>query len=104
MSRFRLTDSVTVWTVSGKTRDGGRTWTAPVLIDAKIADHVEEIIDPEGKKVITKQAIYTRTNLAPGTYVAEGDETANAEPVAAAERVLRSIKIDSMSDMNKAVV
>ncbi|MCK5641219.1 MAG: hypothetical protein KAJ19_10490 [Gammaproteobacteria bacterium] len=106
MSGFRLTEEITYWTQASQTVDGGTNWDAPVLIDAKIADHVEEIIDPEGKSAVTKRAIYTRTNLPPGTYVVEGDETASATPldVSGAERVILSIKIASMSDMNKVMV
>lgn len=105
MSGFSLPEEVTVWTPSGQTVDGGKTWNAPVLLDARVADHVEELIDVEGKRVMTKIAVYTRTNIAPGSYVSKGDETASATPedVSGSERVLLSIAIATMSDMNKAV-
>ncbi|MCK5643130.1 MAG: hypothetical protein KAJ19_20140 [Gammaproteobacteria bacterium] len=104
MSSFRLPEQITYWIPITHDVTGGKTWGVGILVAARIASHVEEIIDPEGKTVRTKKAVYTRVNLPPGTYVFEGDESGRPAPFAGSERVMQSITIPSMSDMSRMLI
>lgn len=104
MSGFNLNQQITYWLIASQEVSGGKTFDVGVLIDARTAVHVEQITTAEGKIETTKNAIYTRVNLPPGTYVLIGDAEGQAAPTPGAEEVLLSIEIPAVTDMSKALI
>lgn len=106
MSGFRTPDIVTYWLEGTKGGKGNQSWDAPVVLNAFVALKSKEITDLEGNLVVTSHAIYARTLLVPGTYIALGDQTATAEPsdVSTAKKVVMSSHTSSMSDMSRMLI
>ena len=103
MSKFRLPQEVTFWIPITNDGMGGKTWTAPVKVAAKIAPTSEVVFSEEGKEIIANKAVYTRTSIPEGAYVVQGDSIGNAEPVAAAKQVIKASSNPTMTDMFKAL-
>ena len=103
MSNFNLPDTITFWIPASNDGMGGKTWTAPVAIPARIALVTEEVFNPAGKSIITTHAIYTRTLLAPETYIALSEETA-LSPTSDAKKVVKATYTGSMSDMARMLI
>ena len=104
MSQFNLNEQITYWLIASQEVSGGKVFDAGVLIDARTAVNVEQITTPEGKAVMSKNAIYTRVTLPAGTYVLIGDAEGQAAPTSGAEEVLLSIEIPAVTNMSKALI
>lgn len=106
MSGFRTPDIVTYWLEGTKDGKGNQSWSDPVTLASFIALKSKEITDLEGNLVITSHAIYARTLLPTGTYIAIGDQTASAIPTdsSTAKKVVMSSNTSSMSDMSRMLI
>lgn len=104
MSLFNLSQEVTFWIPASNDGMGGKTWTSPVKVEARIAPSNDVVFTAEGKELTANKAVYTRTDLPFGAYVIEGDSTGNANPVSAAQQVIRSTSNTTMTDMFRALL
>lgn len=104
MSGFRLSQEITFWLPLANNGTGGKTWVAPVKVDARIAPNNDVVFTAEGKEITANKAVYTRTELPFGAYVVEGDSIGNASPVSAAQQVIKATSNPTMTDMFRALL
>ena len=106
MSRFKLPQTITYWLPGVNNGTGGITWGAGTAVDARIANISKTIFTDEGKQIMATKAVYTRVNIPVGSYVIEGDQSAQASPegVSGTQLVIQSSDNTSMTDMNKALL
>lgn len=104
MSNFRLTQEVTFWIPATNNGMGGKTWSAPVKVNARIAPTSDVVFTSEGKEITANKAVYTRTDLPEGAYVIEGDSIGNAAPVDGAQQVIKATSNSTMTDMFRALL
>lgn len=55
---FCLPEKVTIWNKSSNDGFGGSTWTAPLVVDARIALKREKITDENGDDYMSKAVFY----------------------------------------------
>ena len=104
MSSFVLPQEVTFWIPTANDGMGGKTWAAPVKVDARIAPTNQTVFTAEGKELTANKAVYTRTDLPLGAYVVEGDSIGNATPVNSAQLVINATSNPTMTDMFRALL
>ena len=79
-----LTQTATYWAPAGRTGYGGRTYSAPVKIACFWEDSVELVIDKKGQQTKTRAIVIVDRDLDPDGYLAQGDQTATADPTSLA--------------------
>lgn len=104
MSMFDLDQEVTFWIPATNDGMGGKTWDAPVKVEARIAPTSDIVFTAEGKEIRANKAVYTRTDLPEGAYVIEGDSTGNPTPVDTAQQVIKAASNPTMTDMFRALL
>ena len=75
-----LNQDVTHWPVTGNDGYGGFTFGTPVKLDGRWEEKAELFITPDNEEVHSKVVAYLDTDIANGDYLAEGDQTATADP------------------------
>ncbi len=83
---FSLPEKLTVWRKIGNDGFGGITWSAPVVLDARIAFKQEKFTDANGDQAISKAVAYTASDMQLGDSVFFGS-SASLTPVNAANDV-----------------
>lgn len=71
---------ITVWQPGVNDGFGGFTFPAPTLIKGRWEDKQELFRDAKGEEVLSEAIVYVDTDIVVGTYIAEGDQTATADP------------------------
>jgi hypothetical protein len=74
--------TITYWAPAG-TRDayGNQTFASPALIGGFWMDKQELFVDAEGREVRSTAVVFVDQDCELGGYLAEGDQTATANPV-----------------------
>lgn len=72
--------TVTYWEKTGENGYGQETFESPVTLSAFWRDTNEYDIEYEGNGEPSKSVVYVQQDLAMGSYLALGDQTANASP------------------------
>ncbi len=103
MSGFKLPDKATFWMVLANNGTGGKTWSTPITVAARIANTNTVTTTPEGKNHQATKAFYTETAIPIGAYVAQGTSV-SATPISGAQQVVNATSNSSMTTMNKALV
>lgn len=98
MSRFKLPETVTVWTPSGNDGFGGVTWIRTET-KARTARRTDRVRDDNGDMIDVKLAVYTRVLIGVKSFVAKGS-IADLTPPSTAYEVRVSADNESMTDMN----
>jgi hypothetical protein len=75
-----LNDQVTLWIVTGRDAYDRRTWAAPVVIKGRWEDKNETIRNLAGDEVVSTSRVYLPQPGIIGSYLAYGDQSANADP------------------------
>lgn len=101
MSAVTLDETMTFWTVSGKTGTGGKLFNDGVAVPAKHATRQELITTPEGKTVTSKRVYYSETALDVGGYVALGDFSGTSKPDKTADQIIMQNSVPSMTSDSK---
>ena len=90
-------NSVTLWKATGTDGYGEESFNAPILIDARWEDHVENLRLINGEEYTSKAVVWTDSKLELGDRVAQGDYTAVADPnMASAYEVREHKSVPSM--------
>lgn len=97
-----LKDTITHWPVAGSDGYGGFTFGSAVALSARWEERSELFITPSGEEEVSAVIAYTSTNIAIGDYLANGDETATADPsgVSGAYRVRQYSKVPDLRSLN----
>ena len=83
---FSLPEKITVWRATANDGFGGITYSAPVVLDARIAFKQEKFTDISGDTSISTAVVYTDGDMILNDQVFFG-VSAELEPVAAANDV-----------------
>lgn len=83
---FPLPEKITIWRETANDGFGGKTWSAPAVLDARIAFKQEKFTDANGDTAISTAVVYTDGDMLLNDKVFFG-ESASASPVAAANDV-----------------
>ena len=102
MSQFSLPHTITYWLVANST-GFSQGFDAPLTISAKVAFVTEQVITVEGKNPISETAVYAKTLIPVGAFIAQGSFT-DLKPVSSAKMVLKAFYNPSMSDMAKMLI
>lgn len=99
---FDLPEKITIWQRPVNTGFGGGTWSAPVVVDARIALRQEKFTDINGDQQISKAVCYSESDrLGAGAVVLFGESGAIVPP-AEADDVRAFTATPSATDMRKA--
>ena len=83
---FSLPEKITIWRETANDGFGGKTWSAPVVLDARIAYKQEKFTDTNGDTAVSTAVVYTDGDMLLNDKVFFG-VSASASPVAAANDV-----------------
>ena len=97
---FDLPEKITVWRVVGNDGFGGKTWSAPAVLDARIAFNQEKFTDSSGDTAISTAVVYTDGDMILNDQVFFGVST-DLTPVAAANDVRATATTPSATDLTK---
>lgn len=97
---FDLPEKITIWRETGNDGFGGLTFSAPVVLDARIAFKQEKFTDINGDTSISTAVVYTDGDMQLEDKVFFGVST-DPTPVAAANDVRALSSIPSGTDMSK---
>ena len=97
---FCLPEKVTVWRETANDGFGGKSWSAPVVLSARIAFKQEKFTDASGDTQISTAVVYTDGDMQIDDKVFFG-VSAELSPVAAANDVRALSSIPSGVDMSK---
>lgn len=98
MSRFKLPETVTVWTPQGNDGYGGVTWIRTET-KARTARRTDRVRDDNGDMIDVKLAVYTRTPINVKSFVAKGS-VVDLTPPSNAVEVRATAENETMTDMN----
>jgi hypothetical protein len=97
---FALPEKITIWRVTANDGFGGKTWSTPVTLDARIAFKQEKFTDVNGDTAISTAVVYTDGDMQLDDKVFFG-ESASASPVVAANDVRALSSTPSGTDLVK---
>ena len=83
---FPLPEKITVWRETANDGFGGKTWSAPTVLDARIAFKQEKFTDINGDQLISTAVVYTDGDMQIDDRVFFGT-SASSSPVPAANDV-----------------
>ena len=95
---FDLPEKITVWRVTGNDGFGGKTWSAPAVLNARIAFKQEKFTDSSGDTAISTSVVYTDGDMILNDQVFFG-VSADLTPVAAANDVRAAATTPSGADL-----
>ena len=89
---------ITIWQPGVNDGFGGFTFPAPTLIKGRWEQKQELFKDPNGEELMSEAIVYVDTDVAIGQYIAEGDQTAVADPttLSDAHRIKQYTKIPDL--------
>ena len=89
---------ITVWQPGVNDGFGGFTFPAPTLIKGRWEQKQELFMDPKGEELMSEAIVYIDTDVTIGQYIAEGDQTAIADPttLSDAHRIKQYMKIPDL--------
>ena len=82
MAEFPAT--VTHWAAGAVDRFGDPSFATPVLLNARVERREETVLDASGEERKSNTRFFFSVAVATGDYLAEGDQTGNADPTLAA--------------------
>lgn len=97
---FDLPEKITVWRSTDNDGFGTKTWSAPVVLDARIAFKQEKFTDINGDTSISTAVAYTDGDMQLNDQVFFGVST-DLTPVAAANDVRALSETPSGTDLSK---
>ena len=97
MSRFKLPETVTVWTPQGNDGFGGVTWIRTEA-KARTARRTDRVRDDNGDMIDVKLAVYTRVSINTKSFVAKGS-IVDLTPTSTAVEIKATADNDTMTDM-----
>lgn len=74
-------DTVTYWASAGESLYGAQNaFDNPVAIEGRWEERQEQAISPQGTEFVTRAVVFVAQAVTLGSYLAHGDQTANADP------------------------
>lgn len=97
-----LKSPITYWPVTGSDTFGGFTFGTPLVLYGRWEDKQELFVDAEGEEVLSQAIVYLKDNIAPGDYLAEGDQTSTPSPdtLPGAHRVRNYSRVTDLHSLN----
>jgi hypothetical protein len=68
-----LREKVTYWAPGTENQFGGRSYSMPVIIDARWEDKMENIVSPTGEQLVARSKVYAEQEMHPSGYVYRGE-------------------------------
>ena len=98
----KLRESITIWPVTGTDDYGGFTYGTPICVDGRYEQKQELFLTVDAEEVTSMAIAYIDADVNPGDYVAQGDQTTQADPTLAtdAHRVRNYSKVSDLRNLN----
>lgn len=97
-----LHQDITLWAPAGSNNYGVAVFAAPVLMKGRWEDMVEMYRDPQGQEFYSKCVVYVDRHVPVGSYIALGNYSAQANPLAVvpAHEVRTTLEFPSIRNAN----
>lgn len=94
-----LTEVLTYWQVTGYDSFGTKQFSPPQLIKGKVFTRTEYFNAGDEESIYPERTIYLDTTVTEGSYLGEGDLTANTNPLIVEEcfPIIKVIKITGIN-------
>lgn len=89
--RQKYKATITYWPKTGEDRFGDDSFSTPVTMLAHWEDRNENVRLPTGEEVVSRSIVYTELEVAMGGYLAKGDHTGQADPVAVGGKEIMTV-------------
>lgn len=73
-------NDITYWAIATQDGYGGYTFPAPVVVKGRWEEKQELFRDAKGDEAMSQAIVYVDTDVVLRGYLAEGDQTATADP------------------------
>lgn len=93
-------DTITHWLVTGSDGFGGFTYDTPTTLLGRWEERQELFVDENGEQAVSRAIAYTALGLDLGDFIALGDYSDDASPVASANRIRSISKISNLRNVS----
>jgi hypothetical protein len=82
---------ITYWPKTGENKYGEESFGVPQLLKGRWEDRNEVVRLPSGEEIVSKSVVFLPTDVTTHGYLAQGDQTAEADPTQAEGREIQTV-------------